>query len=180
MIDEFPILKTDRLLLRQFVENDLENVFRGLSDPHVIKYYGVNFTSLEATKKQMAWFAELEKKGTGIWWAICSIDNTRFYGAAGLYYLAKEHRKAEIGFWMLPEFWGKGMITEAIPLIVGYGFNNMDLHRIEGFVETENINCKKVMAKLNFILEGTLKDCEIKNGKYISLDLYARLKQTDW
>lgn len=162
-------------MLRQFGEADLENVYKGLSDPLVIKYYGVHFTSLEATKKQMAWFAELEKNGTGVWWAICSTDNTKFYGAAGLYYLNKEHKKAEIGFWILPEFWGRGIMTEAIPFIVDYGFNQLGLHRIEGFVETENINCKKAMVKLNFILEGTMTDCEFKNGKFISLDIYAKI-----
>jgi len=51
----------------------------------------------------------------------------------------------------------------------------MDLHRIEGFVETDNVNCKNAMKKLDFIHEGTMKDCEIKNGKFISLDIYAKL-----
>jgi len=48
-------------------------------------------------------------------------------------------------------------------------------------VETENINCKKAMAKLDFNHEGTMEDCELKNGKYISLDIYAKIdlgKQT--
>lgn len=50
MTREFPIIKTDRLLLRQFVESDLENVFNGLSHPDIIKYYGVSYLTLEATK----------------------------------------------------------------------------------------------------------------------------------
>ena len=179
MAKDFPILKTNRLLLRQFVETDLENVFNGLSDSGVIKYYGVHFTSLEETKKQMAWFAELEKNGTGIWWAICSLNNRNFYGAGGLYYLNKKHMKAELGCWLIPEYWGKGMMTEVVPLLVEYGFSKMGLHRIEGFVETENINCKKAMQKLQFDHEGTMKDCEIKNGRFISLDIYARVKQAD-
>ena len=49
---EFPILKTERLLLRQFVDTDLENVFKGLSHPEIIKYYGVSYQTLEATKAQ--------------------------------------------------------------------------------------------------------------------------------
>ena len=126
----------------------------------------------------MAWFAELKKNGTGNWWAICSIDDAIFYGAGGLYYISKEHKKAEIGFWLLPEFWGKRMMAETIPLIVTYGFKHLGLHRIEGFVEAENLNCKKAMSKLNFVLEGSMKDCEVKNGKVISLDVYAILNQT--
>lgn len=172
----FPTIKTKRLLFRQFVESDLENVFRGLSDPVIIQYYGVSFTTLEETKEQMKFFADLEKEETGIWWAICSLDNKTFYGAGGLNSLSKENKKAEIGFWLLTDFWGQGIMTEALPLICKYGFEKLGLHRIEGFVETSNTNCKKAMAKLDFQHEGTMRDCEIKNGKFISLDIYAKLK----
>lgn len=63
-----------------------------------------------------------------------------------------------------------------MPAICNYGFNNLGLHRIEGFVETENKNCKNAMAKLDFQYEGSMKECEIKNGKFISIDIYAKLK----
>lgn len=176
MKKEFPTIKTERLLLRQFTDSDLENVFKGLSNPEVIKYYGVSFQTLEATKEQMVFFADLEKNDTGIWFAICSADNTTFYGAGGLNNLSKEHKKAEIGFWLISNFWGRGIMKEAMPLICNYGFDNLELNRIEGFVESENKNCKNAMAKLDFQYEGTMKDCEIKNGKFISLDIYAKLK----
>jgi ribosomal-protein-alanine N-acetyltransferase len=175
MSNQFPKYKTGRFVLRQFNETDLDNVFLGLSDPAVIKYYGVHFTSREETKKQMDWFAELEKNGTGIWWAICSPDDSLFYGAAGLYYLNKEQRKAELGCWILPGFWGRGIMQEIIPVVINHGFNFMGLHRIEGFVESENMNCKKAMTKLDFIHEGTMRECELKDGKWISLDIYARI-----
>lgn len=178
MTTEFPIIKTERLLLRQFVDNDLENVFKGLSHPEIIKYYGVSFQTLEATKEQMTFFADLKKNETGIWWAVCSADNKKFYGAGGLSSLNKEHKKAEIGFWLISEFWGNGIMKEAMPLICNYGFDNLELHRIEGFVESENKNCKNAMAKLDFQHEGTMKECEIKNGKFISLDIYAKVKTT--
>lgn len=171
-----PAIKTDRLLLRQFVENDLENVYKGLSHPDIIKYYGVSYQTLEATKEQMIFFADLEKNQTGIWFAVCSADNKTFYGAGGLNSLSKEHKKAEIGFWLISDYWGQGIMKEAMPLICNYGFENLELHRIEGFVESENKNCKNAMAKLDFHYEGTMKDCEIKNGRFISLDIYVKLK----
>jgi len=172
----FPTLKTENLLLRQFQQSDIENVFLGLSHPDIIKYYGVSYDTIEATQEQMTFFAELEKNETGIWWAICSLDNTIFYGAGGLNNLSKEHHKAEIGFWLLPSFWGKGLMQETMPIICDYGFQQLNLNRIEGFVESKNSNCKKAMAKLQFQYEGTMHECEIKNGDYISLDIYAMLK----
>jgi [ribosomal protein S5]-alanine N-acetyltransferase len=66
-------------------------------------------------------------------------------------------------------------MTEAMPLICKYGFDKLGIHRIEGFVETENLICKKAMDKLDFKHEGTMRDCEIKNGRFISLDIYAKI-----
>jgi ribosomal-protein-alanine N-acetyltransferase len=169
-------IQSNRLLLRQFTENDIANVFKGLSHPDIIKHYGVSYDSLESTKEQMDWFANLEKDGTGIWFAVCSLDNSIFYGAGGLNDLSKEHHKAEIGFWLLTDFWGKGIMTEAMPLICKYGFDKLNLHRIEAFVESDNTNCKNAMRKIDFQHEGTMIDCEIKNGKYISLDIYSKIK----
>lgn len=172
----FPTLKTERLLLRQIQQEDIQNIYNGLSNPEVIKYYGISFDTLEATEEQMIWFKNLEQTGTGIWWVICSEDNKIFYGAGGFNGLNKEHKKAEIGFWLLPEFWGKGFMQEAFPIICNYGFEKLGLNRIEGFVDSENENCKKAIEKMNFKREGTMRACEIKNGQYISVDIYSRLK----
>ncbi len=154
---------------------DIESVFKGLSHPDIIKYYGVSYNTLEDTKEQIKFFTDLEENETGIWWAVCSLNDSKFYGAGGLNKLSKEHKKAEIGFWLLTDLWGQGIMTEAMPLICRYGFDKLGLHRIEGLVETENLNCKKALDKLDFKHEGTMRDCEIKNGRFISLDIYAIL-----
>ncbi|MEM6805678.1 MAG: GNAT family N-acetyltransferase, partial [Bacteroidota bacterium] len=151
-------IQTERLLLREIVDSDIQHIYHGLSHPQVIKYYGVSYTSLEATKEQMTWY----ENPAQYWWAICSSDNQTFYGAGGLNDFSQEHKKAEIGLWLLPDFWGKGIMSEAMPLICQYGFDNLDLHRIEGFVESNNHNCKRAMAKLDFEQEGSMKDCEIR------------------
>jgi len=171
----FPKLQTNRLLLRQIVADDIENIFNGLSHPDVIKHYGVSFKTLEETIEQMKFFDDLQKHGTGKWWAVCSAEDGTFFGAGGLNNVSMVHKKGEIGFWLLPNYWGHGVMSEAIPLICKYGFNELGLHRIEGFVETENVNCKRAMDKCGFMHEGTMRDCEIKDGRYISLDIYAMI-----
>jgi [ribosomal protein S5]-alanine N-acetyltransferase len=170
MSNEFPTIKTDRLLLREITDLDLENIFNGLSNPNITQHYGISFDSLDATKEQMIWFADKKQ----LWWAICSLDNKTFYGAGGLNDIDYKENKAEIGLWLLPDFWGKGIMKEVLPLISDYGFKKIKLSRIEGFVETDNLNCKKAMSKLDFVYEGTIKDFEIKNGKSISIDVYAK------
>ncbi|MFK8057262.1 MAG: GNAT family N-acetyltransferase [Saprospiraceae bacterium] len=175
MADTFPTLESERFTLRQFTDADLENVFKGLSHPDVVKYYGISYNTLEATKEQMTWFADLEKNGNGIWWAVCSKEDGSFMGAGGLNDLSKKNKKTEIGFWLLPEHWGKGAMYETMPLIFNHAFDSIGLHRIEGFVESKNTNCKKAITKLGFTQEGSMVDCEVKNGKFISLDIYAKL-----
>ena len=169
-------MKTDRIQLRKIEDQDIENVYKGLSHPSVIQYYGVSFHSLEATKEQMDWYKALEDEQKGQWWAVCSLDGTEFYGAGGLNDWDHEHHKAEIGFWLLPDYWGKGYMSEAMPLICQHAFSEMGINRIEGFVENSNENCKRAMAKLNFVLEGTMRNWECKNGVFIDIDVYSQLK----
>ncbi|MEM9837162.1 MAG: GNAT family protein [Bacteroidota bacterium] len=166
-------IKTERLLLREIVAADINDIYRGLSDPLVIKHYGVSYATLAATAEQMEWYQQAEQH----WWAICSPDGQTFYGAGGLNDISTTHHKAEIGLWLLPPYWGKGIMTEALPLICDYGFTQLGLHRIEGFVESNNHNCKRAMAKLDFTLEGTMRDCEVKDGAYISVDIYSKLNR---
>lgn len=168
---------TNRLLLRKFQADDQQNVFRGLSHPEVIKYYGVNYKTLEDTKEQMEWFTSLEENGTGRWWAICSGDDKIFYGAIGINNLSTHHNKAELGYWLLPEFWGKGIIREAAEGVLKFVFGPAGLHRLEAFVEVGNENSEKLLQKLGFNYEGTMEDCEIKNGNYISVKIYARINK---
>ncbi|MBL0358702.1 MAG: GNAT family N-acetyltransferase [Chitinophagaceae bacterium] len=59
--------------------------------------------------------------------------------------LERVHQKAAIGFWLLPEYWGSGIITAAVSLVCDYGFNSLRLHRRVALIETENDNAKKVM-----------------------------------
>ena len=174
---DFPTIKTDRFLLRQFTDGDLENLFRGLSHPDVVPYYGVNFSTLEEAKEHLKWLAELEKTGTGIWWAICSADNSTFMGAGGLNRISPVHKKAELSYWSLPAFWRQGVMTETVPLICRYGFDVLGLHRVESFVESENQRCQKAVAKLGFTYEGTMTDCETKHGRFISLGIYAMFNE---
>jgi len=171
----FPTLQTERLLLREILQDDIHFILKGFSNPDVIKHFAVSFLTLEATQEQMDWYANMIKNDTGRCWAICSTDNKFFYGVCTLNFWKKEHRKAETGYWIFPEYWGKGIISEALNRIFKYGFNEMNLHRISAEVESDNPLSIAVLKKLGFNYEGTMRDCEIKEGRFISLELYAKL-----
>jgi ribosomal-protein-alanine N-acetyltransferase len=103
-LQSFQTLRTENYLLRQIVDADLENLFLGLSNPEVIKYYGISYSTLEETKEQLQFYRELEQNETGIWWAICSLNIDIFYGEIGFNNRNLIHRNAEIGYWLLPEY----------------------------------------------------------------------------
>ncbi len=173
-VKPFPVLTTERLYLRQITAADIYEVFRGLSHPEVIRHYGISFNTLEATQEQMDWYANMIKEDTGRCWAICSADNQVFYGVVTLVFWKKKHRKAETGYWIFPEYWGKGIVSEALKKVLDYGFREMNLHRITAESDDDNAGSIGVLKKLGFAYEGTMKECEIKDGQFINLDIYAK------
>ena len=106
-----PILKTNRFILQEIVPEDQPFIYEGLSDSDVVRYYGVNYASFEATTAQMVFYDELIEKDTGIWWKIVDQQTLDKAGAVGYNNHQKKHNKAEIGYWLLPQFWKKESST---------------------------------------------------------------------
>ena len=172
-------MNTKNYYLKEIEDSDIENIHKGLSNPEITKYYDVHYPTLAATKVQMEWYKKLKKEGTGIWWGIYGKTDNLFRGAAGFNNLEKQHQKAEIGLWLLKEHWGKGILKEVMPKLFEMGFTKLSLNRIEGFVVNDNQKCKSALEKINFTYEGTMRECEVKNGQKIDVDIYSILK-SDW
>ena len=170
------MIETKRFKLREIEQTDINNIYKGLSDPKVVKYYDVSYASLEATQEQMDWYANIKENETGIWWSIVDKKTECFCGAGGYNGIEKRHQKGEIGFWLLPEYWGKEIMKEVMPLLFKYGFETLGLNRIEVYVQHNNKNCKKALEKLTLHFEGTLREWEIKDGQFIDVDLYSKIR----
>jgi ribosomal-protein-alanine N-acetyltransferase len=175
----FPELATNRLLLQQILPADQVFVFEGLSHPDVIPYYGVQYDSFQSTAAQMQWYEKLLEEGTGLAWKIVIKESGHPAGVISFYFYKPEHRKAEVGFWLMPECWGKGYAREALRAVVQYCQHQKGIHRIEAFVEDGNESSRKLLERSGFVCEGTMKDCERKHGKFISLHVYAILLSTE-
>ncbi len=173
---QFPSLDSARLALRQIKAGDQYHIFEGLSHPQVIQYYGVSFETYEATEEQMEWYELLWQEQSGIWWAICDKDRQQFLGACGYNEYQAEHRKIELGYWLLRQHWGQGYIQEALPVIISFAFKQLKVERIEAFVETGNKASDKVLLKQGFKHEGTMRNCEYKNDRFISLKVFGLLQ----
>lgn len=168
-------LTTDRFLLQEIHADDQAFIFEGLSDPLVITYYGISYKTLEATKEQMDFYKDMQLNDTGTWWKIVEKGTGNRVGAIGYNNFNKQHARAEIGYWLLPAFWGQGIVGDVLPAMIQHMFQARKIHRIEALVETGNAASNKVLERVGFTYEGLMRDCEIKNGKYISLSVYSLL-----
>lgn len=174
----FPELSTERFFLRRILPEDRPFIFEGLSNPEVIPYYGVSYDTLEATGVQIEFYERIWRERTGCWWKIVDRESGLPVGACGMNGYQPEHEKAEIGYWLLPAYWKKGIMPEVVPVMIRHLFSAWKLHRLEAVIENGNVASCKLTEKLGFRYEGTLREAEIKKGKRISL-LYYGLLRTD-
>lgn len=170
-----PTLLSERLQLEEIKPEDQSFIFDGLSHPEVIPFYGVRYESFEETSAQMIWYRKMVAESSGLPWKMVDRKTGEKIGVIAVYAYKPEHKKAEIGFWLLPPFWNKGYALEALKTVVAYWKNENGLHRLEGFVEEGNTASSRLLEKAGFLYEGTMRECEIKNGRFISLQIYALL-----
>lgn len=103
--------------------------------------------------------------------------NDEVAGVIGLDFREDIYRKAPLlGYWLSEQLWGKGIMPQAIKLIVDYGFRHLDIVRIQAGVLGNNPRSMRVLEKAGFIKEGILKNAIIKNGAILDEHIYAVLK----
>lgn len=172
----FPALHTERLTLRRADATDIPQLYRLRSDEQIMKYIP---RPVATSPDEIAEFLRLtdEKIGSNkmINWKISIKGDPTLIGTIGFYYIKPEHYRAEIGYMLLPEFQGKGYVTEAIAAVVNYGFEAMGLHSIEALVDPENIASCAALEKCGFVREAYFKENEFYNGKFLDTVVYSKL-----
>jgi ribosomal-protein-alanine N-acetyltransferase len=172
----FPNLETERLLLRRLTINDAEEILTLRGNPEIMKFIPRPLAkSKEEALEHIAIIDAKIESNEGINWAITLKNNSKLIGIIGHYRISTENYRAEIGYMLLPEFHGKGIITEAIKEVVNYGFNQMKLHSIEGIIDPENYASAAVLEKNGFVKEAHLKEAEFYEGKFLDKVIYSIL-----
>src|SRR5262245_18864325 len=145
------VLETDRLWLRQFTPSDAEAVLAIAGNPQVMRFVmNPCVTSISEAAKLMeeSPLRDYRKYGFGRW-AVVLKENRRVIGSAGLKYL-EDLNEVDLGYLLLPEYWGLGLATEIAREIVRYGFGTLRLPRIVGLVDADNVRSVRVLEKLGF------------------------------
>jgi len=169
-------LQTERLALRKMKASDSASLFQIWSDPEVTKYMNIdNFTDESQALEMIEILDKLAMENKAIRYAIIELQSNRIIGSCGYNTLDFTNAKAEIGYEMSKQYWGKGYAQEAIRALLDYAFSTLQLVRIEAKVEPENINSVRVLQKLNFTFEGTMRKCEKSKDTLIDLSIYSKL-----
>ncbi|RTY73142.1 GNAT family N-acetyltransferase [Flavobacterium sp. LS1R10] len=174
----FPDLETERLLLRRVNTNDIKEIFELRSNPETMKYIPRPLVKTdEDALEHIAMINTKIEANEGINWAITLKDNPKLIGVIGHYRIKPEHYRAEIGYMLLPEYHGKGIVSEAVKEAVNYGFQIMKLHSIEAMIDPDNDASAKVLEKNGFVREGHLKENEFFDGRFFDTLIYSLLNK---
>jgi RimJ/RimL family protein N-acetyltransferase len=167
-----PTLQTGRLLLRAYVLDDAPELAR-LAGAREVAATTLRIPHPYSVAEAEA-FIQSQGANEDVRLAIVLRENSALLGGIGLR-LQKEHRRAELGYWIGVPYWGKGYATEAARAVLRYGFEGLKLHRIRASHFTNNTASGRVLRKIGMKHEGRLPQHILKWGSYVDLELYGML-----
>ncbi len=176
---EFPTLETERCLLREMTQNHAPAILKHLGNPKVKQYLNMNlFQDIEDAKRWIDWMNRYFSEQDGLRWGITLKSSGEFMGSVGLHGWNRWVRFAEVGYDLAEAFWGQGYATEVTRRVIQFGWEAMNLQRIEADVVSGNDGSIRVLEKLGFQYEGTRRQRVLLGDTYHDELLYALLKTT--
>lgn len=173
---KFPVLHTQRLVLRELRDDDVPAAFAMFADKEVMRYIGHHpHQNLEETREWLGKNRALFPSHEGVRWVLALRENDKFIGSAGHWRMMKEHHRAEIGYDLSPDYWGKGYMKEALTAILRFGFVEMELHSTEAQIDPANQRSRAVLQGLGFRQDGVIRENFFFEGKYTDTVIFTLL-----
>ncbi len=153
---------------------DAGELFKLRSNKNVMQHIGRPIaTTLDDVLQIINVIEDFLVNNNGITWAITLKGKNDLVGTIGLWRIAKENYRAEIGYLIHPSLQGKGLMHEAMAPVLDYGFKNIKLHSIEAHVSPNNAASIKLLERNNFIREAHFKEDYFFNGKFLDSFIYS-------
>jgi len=150
-----PILETTRCRLRPVTTDDAPFILHLMGDPDVTQYLGRHpLPDLESAQQSVNKYASQFDAQTGMVWLICRRDDDTIMGNCLIFNLLKDHYRAEIGYALVPEWWGIGIMSEVLPVALDFAFDSMHLHSLYGQIDPENKGSRQLLEKFGFVQEA--------------------------
>ena len=177
LFDKNLILESERLLLRPIKKSDTDDIFEIFSDIEVMKYYDLlPFLTKDDAINQVEVFRKCLSEKTMIRWGIELKESGKLIGTCGFFAFSEESLKAEMGYELNREYWNKGIMSEALKMIMDFIFRETDINRIEAYVEPMNTASLKLLESLGFTKEGLLRQYELCRGGLIDITIWGLLR----
>lgn len=147
----FPVLTTERLTLRQLLINDDHEIFTLRSDSEINKYLDRQLSNtIDDARNFIIKVNENIKKNVALYWAITFSDRNILVGTICLYGFSDENDNCEIGYELLTNFQGQGIMKEAVEKVIDYAFNTIKVKKIEAFFHRDNQSSINLLEKVSF------------------------------
>ena len=169
----YPVpLSTARLELRPLERKDVSGILSIFSCPEVTRYYEIETLSNAAQAEILLnHFISMGRVGISL------KGGTGIIGSCGLFSFSREYFSASLGYDLSPEHWGKGIMTEALKALLAYGFDSLDLNRVNALTYPDNAASMRVLSRLGFKKEGVMREFGFWKGSFHDMTLHALLKR---
>jgi ribosomal-protein-alanine N-acetyltransferase len=177
VFDVFPVLKTNRLTLREIRPEDAKRIYDMRSNGRVNQFIARPQMQKEEDALSLAerTIAAYNNK-QAIGWAGILRENNAIIGTCGFNMIDTYNLRAEIGGEMATEYWGKHIAIEAVIAIIKFGLEEMNLHSIEAKVSPDNRGAIYLMEQIGFVKEAHYRDRIYFNGKFMDMAVYTLIK----
>lgn len=182
LFQEFPVLKSDELILREIEECHLQDLYEIYSNENVFTYCGIIPKQKKDTvMKMIGHFKRDYLKKSRVKWGIFPVHEHESDTLVGIIEAFDFHQRvnmATIGYFLAEAHWGKGTASKAVNMVVRFLMKEVKLNRIQAEVMPPNEASKHVLRKNGFMMEGTLRQAALWTGKgIVDLEIYGLLQE---
>jgi RimJ/RimL family protein N-acetyltransferase len=175
-----PTLHTDRLRLRPVDDSDAGDLFALHSDSHVLRYWDAPpWREPERAERFIATSRRMGDEGTGARLVLERAGDGAFLGWCALARWNPDYRSASLGYCLAAAAWGRGYATEAAGAVLAWAFATLDLNRVQAETDTRNVASARVLEKLGFVHEGTLREDCVVDGDVSDSWVFGLLRR-EW
>ncbi|MBQ4121286.1 MAG: GNAT family N-acetyltransferase [Clostridia bacterium] len=176
-MDSNPVLNGDRIVMRKITKTDAQDMYDYACDPEVTRYLlWQPHESLSYTKRYLDEVMRQYKAHNFFDFAIVCKEDGRMIGTCGFTRLDPVNHSAEIGYVLSPAYWGRGIASEAVEIILRFAFCNLGVHRVEARYMPGNAASRRVMEKKGMVFEGVERDAIYVKGAYQDVGKCAILR----
>lgn len=178
VFNQFPIIELSKVNLRQLTRDDTEDFYNYITQEGVKRYLSAQEIpdSLASAQEELMYWAGLFFQMRSIYWGISTKDNNKLIGTCGYNNWSRVHNRIELSYDLNCDYWGQGIMTEAVLAITKFAFDALEARRVQATVVYDNIASMRVLEKCGYLQEGKLRNYNVLHNKTVDAFMYAIIR----